>query len=451
VAAVSDSAFQHFSVWFFWPQIQLIRETLMPFGFGRSNLVLLLTLAFAVSAFAQSSLTFLPSPESAGRGGLYVSGDTDDPLAPLSNPGLAGFLAERNLLSASFNPTHASWMDMSEYYWDEGYSHAPRWKYASREINLGVSHEMLAQHIGWRVPLSVGLGYFETEYRLPDMWTFGPRGEQVIKSAEKVNGANLGLSYQGQVVQAGVGWAFKSIHLNSITGVANPTASDGGVFVQASPCKLFSDRSESGDWRPYMKPSVGYSIANVGGEFRFEGDARNTPLPRTSALTLGLAMGLRSTRIGGGMEVFGVQVGEQVTNDLVAYQAYNEHNYKGPFGDVQPFNDLVMGESHPQVGRNQGLELSLLELAYLRWGHVRTPRDSFGGWNQYSTSGYGLRLSGLLKLVGASTSGGLSKVANAVVKHVDVQYQYASSHHDGGFSPLTDGATYHQINLLWRQ
>lgn len=400
---------------------------------------------------AQDFLNMPSSPEANGRGEIFPSTDTDDPLAPLSNPGFMGFLAERNRVMVGFYPTHSSWK------LPEGWGIPANLGYAGRTLAIGFDQTTLQKYFGMSSPLSFGFGYQETKY---DYGESRYRDDQnnllgVYNPYERAIGFSIGAGYHGRILQAGLGLNHKYITMDyTPNGVTHTTSSDFGLVIQSSVEKLLWGNNSTRTWQPTITPMISYVLANVGPMVYYgDDDIYGSPLPRRSAVGLNLSLGLRTTYFAKArVPLLSISFGEQVgDDDLASYSHSGGYYYKNPFGDLQPFNDLVLGKPHPQVARKQGIEISLLETAYLRWGHIKHDIRSNSSSYEYTSSGYGIRLAGLLKILETESNLALSPFFDRLLHHIDLQYHYGTQHADPKYNTVSSGISYHEIALLWRQ
>jgi hypothetical protein len=434
----------------------------------------LLQLALVSLLQAQTILYMPSSPEAIGRGGMYFSTNTDDPLAPMSNPGLLGFQVERNHLTVGFYPSKVSWLPYDSYYNDLELFYG----YSGRAVSFGIDRSTMSRLLHSKNRFSLGLGYQETAYSYSYYRYFYSNNSR-SEAKEKVKTINIGLGYHGEFLQAGIGMNVKTVDVNWFDNKTKFSANDFGLVLQSHLERAFWNNDSARDWKPFITPLIGYTLSNVGGQFRYDGSDNGQPLPRKYALSLNLSTGLKSQVFGkGDLDVIAVAVGEQIGDNLIEdnyrerMQLFNnpqdhQRNYyhKNPFGNLQPLNDFVLGKPHPWVSRQQGIEIALLETGYLRWGHVSTSYNytysyysSEGGHysagfyvrEKYSTNGFGLRLSGLLKILTAKQEVSKSSVISFLTHHLDLQYQYAIRHDDAGWQTDQDGTSFHEVAVLLR-
>ncbi len=153
-------------------------------------------------ASAQYSLTYHPSPTAYGRGGVYATGATDDPLAPLSNPAFLGLMAERNAVMTAFFPQRTEWSPLP---WSDDI----KLGYFSRVLYVGFDRATLGRNFGGHSPISVGIGYQEV---LLDMGKFSRTDEfgnslGAARAFETQHGFALAVGLHHPHWQAGVGFS----------------------------------------------------------------------------------------------------------------------------------------------------------------------------------------------------------------------------------------------------
>jgi hypothetical protein len=109
-------------------------------------------------------------------------------------------------------------------------------------------------------------------------------------------------------------------------------------------------------------------------------------------------------------------------------------------GGIKVFEELILGHFNRETVKKRGLELGLGEFFIARWG--RFEEDRLTGGRQFRTSGYGLRLGGILKLIRAlNTDLTSSPVMDFLLRHLDVRYDESRIATIENGSPL-DGTTF---------
>jgi hypothetical protein len=391
--------------------------------------VVLVYLFLARGLCAQDFLNAPPSPEANGRAGIYFSGDTDDPLAPLSNPALLGLMAERNHLMAAFYPQRANWEQLNAW------GPASGGEYSSRAILVGYNRAKLGHS-----HFSLGLGYQEVyldRYRAYD----NTRGVS----------ASAALHYREMQLAAGI---------NFRSGANYTNVFDLGLFYQILLDRAFSERnlSYARDGiapRPFGTLSIGYVMRNLGSTVPGPRTDEQTfvspvPLPRRATLGFALQTGLHAAHpLSDDWQILSLSVGIEAEDNLVHYLSPfgygGDWNYKGMLGNINPAINLILGKSDDISGLKKGFEFGLAEAVYLRWGSVADDGWYLGGSN---TQGFGVHLAGFFKFATLDDQVLTNKISGYVARHIDIQYNQ-STRHDHHPNPL-DGLTYHELALLFK-
>jgi len=418
----------------------------------------ILVLVFTVlagSAAAQELLMMPPSPEANGRAGVYFSGDSHDPLAPISNPGLLGLMANHDRLLVSAYPARAKWsvFDMKPF----GYS--------SRSVQLGFDQRAMQRFLRTSLPLSFGFGYQETNLDLGDLRFVDENGHETGtggKSYENTRGFDMAVGLNYRRFQAGLGFTHKltTMHWGSPDDYSN-FASDVGAIVQARLERFFYHTDpvfENGQFRaqPFGTVSLGYTVANLGPKLRLKDSFRADPLERTATMSLGGEIGLKAAHpVEADWRLVSFGAGVQTRDLLIAHDG--EH-YKSLLGDIHPLRNLVLGKGNDQLGMYTGFEVGILETFYYRVG--RAHDDNFY-WRGTDTEGYGFSLGGLLKLAELSPRVRAGGIASVLARHLDLRLDYSSRKDHPDFSgrsignypydSILNSMIYRSVSLAWRQ
>ena len=397
-------------------------------------LALLLSAQFspAASRATMSFLTIPSSPTSNGYGGLLLPSGLDDPLAPLDNPAALGFIASQSPLSAAFYPARTQWGPYS-FVADEDM------RYSARALNLGVNPERLAKWLGRPTKLSLGVGYNEVYFDLGEILLRDSQNETIgsYHAYERMNGLSFGLGYESRI-KAALGFSIKYVKSDLGPYDASGFSHDIGAIVQF-PLLNFrreSARLESPYVLPFLTPSVSYAMTDIGGGIDYTDEpGQEDPLPRTEHITFALSsrVTLRAADKHD-WQLATLDIGIQAEEELITQEA--DYRYEYPLSDINLINDLLFGESNDRIQKRRGFEIGLLELFYLRRGSFEHTGDHV----RYETSGFGIRLSGVLKLA--------EHFGNAKwTDRFDVEYSESSFTQYGEY-PAYDGLTYRQISLF---
>ena len=110
-------------------------------------------------------------------------------------------------------------------------------------------------------------------------------------------------------------------------------------------------------------------------------------------------------------------------------------NYKPWPGAIHILSDAFLPGSNREIERKQGWEVNLFEFFAIRGGRFEEAPDR--GGRHFDTSGWSVRLSGLMKILGAASE---CMTGNALfgllADHIDVRYSQSSLETDERDHPL---------------
>jgi hypothetical protein len=151
----------------------------------------------------------------------------------------------------------------------------------------------------------------------------------------------------------------------------------------------------------------------VGGKMTYIDQAQADPLPRSISIGTTIELGLKFIRTG--QKLLSFTWSRQSDNLLVGRDGSNSF-YRGGFGDIDFFKNIVQGKRTETIDLSQGWQIGIAEIVFIRGGSfVGTGNRSF------TTDGLGLHLSGFLKLLRGleiEKSNELSFIAG----HFDIRY-----------------------------
>ena len=418
-------------------------------------ILVLAQISFVGSARAQSPVMFPASPQANGRGGVYTSPDDADPLAPLSNPGLLGLMARHNRFMAAGYPQRTAWVIPPLEGFPEG-----RFGLSSRALYFGFDQRTLEKYFKARLPFSIGLGYHETNLAMPDFLAYNSLPRNPGSSwYDNSKGFSIGMGGEVLGIDAGVGFNLKYVIVKQGRFEDHLTTSDFGLYAEA-PWKISVYRQplSAADsrlrWVPFLTPGLGYSMLNVGPRYT----EAYSPFPikarpeRTAKLSYTLSTGLDAHHLRfGDWRILSLEGGVEGEDLLVTDNGYGE--YQGIYGDISPMNNVLLAEDNRQITRREGWEIGLGEIIYVRGGDfILAGTERY----EYMTTGYGLRLGGLLKLALLDRDVRSSHAVSFVAKHLDLQYDQSTvrfhrAQLPPGITVTSPNLTYHELEVVWHQ
>ena len=399
------------------------------------------------------------SPEGNGMGGIAGTTVSGNPLAVLSNPGELGITSLDHYFVGGLYPSSTTWMP--------GMQNSDM-HYTASAFGIGFN----LKRVGL-VPFGLSLGLAFSHVRFNE-GTFkltypGPSADIRYFDAEEYTdnlSVGIGMDY---FVRIGLGCTSKSvrstlvpfeIQVHGKQGVASFSSYDFGLIVQVPVLEIIGRAKGapikfSEYFQPLFDISFSYARRNMGNVFVTYIDAAQAdPLPRAAMLGLSYKVGLTVASSSGTWEVFSVTLAREAEDVLVERFPTPRDStgasigeppapqYLDGSGAIQFFNNVVLGAGNARITLRKGWQINLGNFVLLRGGSVQ------GRGESYKTSGYGLRLNGLLQLLWAfSPEFAKSPVAKFIITHVDFCYDHASSDYDNP-NNLNEGVTYNGISIV---
>ncbi len=406
--------------------------------------VLSLVASLPVFAHSRATMTFLTlpsSPTANGYGGVLLPTALNDPLAALVNPAALGLQAQQSRGNAAFYPQRTQWAPSFDF--------SPHMRYSARALNLGMGTAILGRWLHHPTRFSVGVGYNEILFDYGETTRRNQYNEPVGSShpLERMNGLSLGIGYHGDV-EAALGFSVK--YVTSDFGETESGQMKDAVFshdiggtVQWPLLgRSSADSAPQTGLTPYVTPAFSYSITNIGPAVNYLNQpAQGDPQPRTEHVTFGLASGItlheadqREWRL------ISLELGLQAEDELITYEEY--YHYQWPFADINPLRDMLLGKANDRILKRRGGEVSLLEIFSIRRGSVEATGDHL----RYDSRGFGIRLSGVLKL--AEHFGSIVWSDRFDIEYSESEFSQAAD--SNYLYPAYDGMRYRQISLYWR-
>jgi hypothetical protein len=217
---------------------------------------------------------------------------------------------------------------------------------------------------------------------------------------------------------------------------------------------LFIDSSVS----PYFDISFGLAQNNLGDKKVIYIDAvQADPLPRYARVGTGLTLGFKYSQ----HEItlcplqfrWSVEANEILVKRYPAVKDSNDNVIRAPYweyrnglGDINIWDEVLLGKSNPETIHKTGWELTLLEFISFRGG--RFEEDPNRGNRHFTTTGFGLRLSGLTKamVLLLNESNIKDNMFIYALNHLDVRYNTSNLKTDEQYHPL-DNTKFWGISL----
>jgi len=388
-----------------------------------ANKIFLLLLIYVISAAAQdgTDLPFLNEPVSPQLNGAGAAGTAllnDDPYGFLYNPAHLGMPVKNIEISAGFYPANIKWHDniyihdsyLNSYSFNAGYNLAP-------QLN--------------GTPVSIGIGYAKSEmnysllaYSPEVMWS--SVGKNNIDSYEAYS---IGAGYNSIVsVNAGITYKRITTRLDKYYGGDNTSrvkAFDFGILLSTEINKLISQpfgfSLNSKTITPHIYYSLGFTARNVGDRHTYFENNTSIPIARTASLGHSVKTDIELNTKCYNVKILSLLYSINSDDILVKGKGvdtlpeyYNTLSFQGIMGDIKPFKNLFLGKGDPEVTLHKGFSMEIAEAFVFSAGGV-----SRAGKYNNKTSGYGVKLKGILKLVNVPLK---NKILDYLIAHVDMQY-----------------------------
>jgi hypothetical protein len=357
------------------------------------------------------------SPESFALGGIMTSLLSANPLGVIDNPALLGIGTTRlTLITGTLvPPTHDNTFP----------PHDPEQFETAIIIRTPISSFWSAME-----NVSGGIGYSRRSIEIPDFNKLSPGAEMIEGSPGTVDRLHFGIGYTGAwSISAGgtIKWVWEPSIPNSLpTNRRHMHAFDfavGGLLpllpVQEDSIRL-PGRVHTG-----IDLSLGASWGDLGNDITGISGDEGFPERRVD-LGLGIRFRINRTMANGSWELISMKLLREAEDDLLG-RTPNRDGLSGPvveqvgwMGQIQPFRNLIGGESSGDVIVREGLEIGLLELVSLRLG-----KEQSGEYDSPILGGFGLSSDGLFRLVNLfGGSNGLGPV-NFALSHFGLRYDRA--------------------------
>ena len=400
---------------------------------------LLLTATGTAPGQGEAALPFLllpVSPETNGMGGITSSFISTHPLAPVSNPAQLGLFSLTNFANAGIflQETNVSpWLGLAYPL------------YRAFAVNAGIN---LHEYTG--LPLGVGIGYSRIHMDLGEFIVTNPSGPQEIGRVHEYEVAdNISLAIgidSGVKIAVGASIKFINSHLGmmgSESGVAEGPASvtgyDFGILMKVPIADLASRAGASLaipslHVAPLLDLTLGYSKNNLGDRITYVDPNQADPLPRTASLGAGIEAGIVSTLVPDGWKLLSGGLYREAGDILVLrHGPGGTWEYTGGVGDVDFIDNVIAGKPGSTITQRKGWQIDVGEFLLFRGGSVHEP------YAEYTTTGFGLKLGGLLKALSAFALEKKGTWADYLMENLDLRYdwsEYAAAQHSVAYSSL---------------
>lgn len=370
----------------------------------KSGLIIsmLLSLLYSQSEVGAIFVLIPPSPTMNGLGGIGACMPSEDPYSSYYNPangfdGNQGVYYRKSEMRSRWLPNLADDIFLNYKVRSIGLipkSHPLQFVLTSHESSLDLGNQIHTDEWG-------NLGDFQ--------------------SIMIMDGLSAGIKYSSLI---------KFVPYSVSVGIARKRAAQRLIFAASDNIfydygLLFSVPLKIGFKKTKMKrltklqgifqPTFGYSIANIADSITFVDDS--DPAPKY--LRTGLSI-VTSININNQMDIFswsGARMASDIMVDIEALRD-GEIDYQKGFGDINFIENIILSKPDSMITIHRGDEFTFLGIFSIRKG---VKKDLSGKIN-LTTTGYGYRLSGLLKLFSYITK---EPVYDILYNHIDIRYDFS--------------------------
>lgn len=368
-------------------------------------IVLLLNILFSQGEAGAVFLLISPSPTMNGMGEIGTCLPSDDIYSSYYNPanGISAFQG----VSKSSSEMETRWLP-------------------NLADDLHLKYEVLGFGILSRnYPFQIVISQHRTYLDLGEQIRMGEHPEDyrgTFNSYMKANALIIGAKYTGAIknipIDLSVGMSRKTaIQYLYMTNFGSAESKeqlyDYGLLLSTKyqSSKL---KTDIGYFNASLVPSFGYSMSNIADSITFYvGD------PAPTILRTGLSMKM-TIMYDNTLNIFKWSYGRMASDVMIDMtQLMNgKIRYQSGFGDIKFYENVILNKTDSSVDVHRGDEWTFFDTYSMRAGR----RIDIDGQINISTSGYGYRLSGILKLLHYVTK---DRVYEILQNHLDVRYNYS--------------------------
>jgi hypothetical protein len=395
-------------------------------------------------AQGESAVPFLlisPYAEANGMGEASVAVLTDDPLGLMTNPAHLGMQSQTSYFSFGHNYTD----------WLPQFHQSDLWL-RTLSFTAGLN---LRRVLEGGPPLSFGLAYSRVYFNLGEFIRTGPGGPQEIgrfrawESSDQLS-FGLGVDYW---IKASLGITYKIVTSQlspfdtngQSMAAAKAKLFDLGLLIDIPVTRILYSLYQPVELLPSVSPffdfSIGLARNNLGQESLTYSDAAHAdPLPRYARAGIGFDLGFAYSKEGNEWKPLSFKWTVEANDILVKRyaelrdpqgniirQAHSE--YQSGLGDIDFFDDVILGHTNRQIVKKKGWECNFLEVLSIRAG--RFEEDPAFGNRNFTTTGWGVQFAGIVKVLGLLNMRVDSEdVIGFIVNHIDVRYNHSAIHAD---------------------
>jgi hypothetical protein len=366
-------------------------------------------------------------------GEAAVANRTDDPLSFMINPAHIGYLSENSLHSYGYN--FSNWLPefgLSDL-WVKTFAF-------SSGINLKKVKESY-------LPFSFGMGYSRLfinlgMFNLRDEYNNDLGNFHAWESSDQYT-LGIGVNY---LIRAYAGVTFKQIisMLHEEDDISTRAkAVDYGMLVVIPVVDIVSKISNKRfqllpDVIPYVDINVGIAKNNISDDSvsYYPYATYSDPLPRYARAGIGFDIGVNYKLNNVNLKLFSFKWTIEAGDVLVkrysgVYDSLTDTwitrpywKYVEGFGNIKFFDEIILGKTNKETEKKKGWELNIFDIFSFRSGSFL--EDPQRGARHYYTDGFGIRFSGLAKLLRAmNPSFDRNFITGIILNNFDIRYNHS--------------------------
>ncbi len=381
------------------------------------------------------------SADANGMGNIGASLPSYNATATIFNPAQLGIFSLDRFANAS------TYVTKTPYYPGLGIT------LSSSAVNIGINS---ARFLDLPFRCSIGIGYSDLTLNfgaIPITTEDNPDGTGASYSPrEREDNYTIAGAFDWYV-RFGIGYSFRNFNESVLTESAKANAHDYGAMLQIPAIALASRFTQRPielvpGYQPILNLNVGYSRRNIGSYTSIPSFPDPEPaqtysnvsqvlLPRTATLGMNMEFGVETTVQDKEWSLLSITWAREAEGLLIA----ENYTYKSGNGDLQPFDNLILGKSDGNVSLRKGWQVQIADFFFIRGGNAEEIGYAF------NTFGMSFQMSGLIKTLAAINIVDINNGSLAfVLDHIDLQYHY--SEYTNSDDAAMDGTTFKALNLV---
>lgn len=399
---------------------------------------------FSPNVFPQytvlDALTLPSSAEMMGMGYASVSHITDNISALTFNPAQLGMQSTNN----NFAAVSTNYID-----WLPALVHGMyvRTNTAAAGVNL--------KRFNTKLPsISVGLAYTNfrfnsrSYYFLDGSVTAPPQYCSPYDVADQIT-LGVGTDY---LVRAAAGITYKNVNSHSIK-TEHAGLYDIGILIDVPVIKIISSIKGTPifkykEFTPFLDVAIGFAKCNMGKDSLYYYTGERGLISRYAREGLEYAVGMTYERDSITVNPLSFKWTIE-SNDQLGKEWYdwNRQGYQSGMGDIQFFKELIAGKGNTTTDKLKGWELGFFDMVMLYGGSFTEDYDH--GNRNFLTTGFGFRLSGLMKTLSLLDNDLFETKTMQYISHnIDIKVNYSTITGKNEYSAFS-GMKYYSLNLYW--